>query len=313
MKLIDRYISAVAQQLPASRRDDITRELKANILDRLESFAEEHGRPTTPADESAILRELGHPRQVAAAYLPQRQLVSPHWFPIYTQCLSYTSAIVILVQLLSIGAALLGGSNISVGGLLGGIIHGLLTMFACITGIFFVLSNLRATAHITPYCGWQPEQLPPVKQSWQRISMFDSVSEFAGNLFFLLVLQYPLWVKTETLGSLPIAIGPGLQTWIIPLSVATAIALVINVLNLRHDYWTPTKLQLSIFLRVLAGALCVAIILTPDKLIQLGSAQAFSIANHTIPYVFVFAAGVSFFEAGRSIYRLNLLNKITEA
>ena len=35
MKLIDRYISAVAQQLPASRRDDITRELKANIIDRL--------------------------------------------------------------------------------------------------------------------------------------------------------------------------------------------------------------------------------------------------------------------------------------
>ncbi len=39
MNLIDRYISAVAQQLPAGRRDDITRELKANILDRLESLA----------------------------------------------------------------------------------------------------------------------------------------------------------------------------------------------------------------------------------------------------------------------------------
>ena len=58
MNLIDRYISAVAQQLPTSRRDDIARELKANILDRLEGFAEEHGRPTTPADESAILRHV---------------------------------------------------------------------------------------------------------------------------------------------------------------------------------------------------------------------------------------------------------------
>lgn len=312
MKLIDRYISAVAQQLPASRRDDITRELKANILDRLESFAEEHGRPTTPADESAILRELGHPRQVAAAYLPQRQLVSPNWFPIYTQCLSYGSAIVVLVQLLAIGAALLGGGNASVGSLLGGVIHGLLTMFACVTGVFFVLSNLPTTAHITPYCRWQPEQLPPVKQPWQRISMFDSVSEFAGNFFFLLLLQYPLWVKSETLASLPIAIGPGLQTWIIPLSVATAIALVINLLNLRHNYWTPTKLKLSIFLRLLAGVLCVAIVLTPDKLIQIGNTQVFTIANHTILYVFIFAAGVSLFEAGRSVYRLNLLTKITE-
>lgn len=315
MSLIDRYISAVAQQLPASRRDDIARELKANILDRLESFAEEHGRHTTPADESAILRELGHPRQVAASYLPPRQLVSPAWFPFYTQCLIYGLAIVMLIQLLGFGVSLLSGGKASIGGLVGGAIHGALIMFACVTGAFYALSNLPDTAHITPYCGWQPEQLPPVRQPWQRISILDSVSEFAGNLFFLLALQYPLWIGAQTLAALPVAFGPGLQAWILPLSLATGIALMINVWNLRNDYWTPAKLKLSIVLRLLAGALCVAIAQTPDKLMLIGKAQTAAneaAINHVGLWIFVGAACISLFEAGRSAYRLYLLGQIKE-
>lgn len=44
MKLIDRYMSAVAFHLPESRRDEITRELRASILDKLENLAEQQGR-----------------------------------------------------------------------------------------------------------------------------------------------------------------------------------------------------------------------------------------------------------------------------
>lgn len=316
MNLIDRYISAVAQQLPASRRDDIARELKANILDRLESFAEEHGRPTTPADESAILRELGHPRQVAAGYLPPRQLVSPAWFPFYTQCLSYGLAIVMLIQLLGFGVSLLSGGGFNVSGLLGGAIHAALIMFACVTGVFYALSNLPETTHITPYCGWKPEQLPPVKQPWQRINLFDSVMEFAGNLFLLLILQYSLWMSSETLANLPVTPGAGLQAWMLPLSAATAIALIINLWNLRHDYWTPAKLKLSIVLRLLACVLCISIAHTPNKLVLTAKAQTFvnvGMANQIALWIFAGAACISLFEAGRSAYRWYLLHQIKEA
>jgi hypothetical protein len=313
MNLIDRYVSAVAQQLPPSRRDDIARELKANILDRLESFADEHGRPSTPADESAILRELGHPRQAAAGYLPPQQLVSPNWFPFYTQCLAYGLAIVVLVQLLGVGVTLIGGGKASFGGLIGGLIHGSLIMFASVTGVFYLLTNLPATANLSPYCGWKPEQLPPVKQPWQRISLCDSTSEFAGNLFLLLALQYPLWVSSETIANSPVAIGPGLQTWVLPLSIAAAVALAINLWNFRQDYWTPAKLKLSVVLRLIAAALCFAIALTPDKLVLVGNADTaanLAIITRIGLYVFVGAACISLFEAGRSAYRLYLLRQI---
>lgn len=221
-----------------------------------------------------------------------------------------------LIQLLGFGVSLLSGGNASIGGLVSGAIHGALIMFACVTGGFYALSNLPETAHITPYCGWKPEQLPPVKQPWQRICLFDSVMEFAGNLFLLLILQYSLWMSSETLANLPVTPGAGLQDWILPLSAATAIALIINLWNLRHDYWTPAKLKLSIALRLLACTLCISIAHTPNKLVLTAKAETLvnvSMANQIALWIFAGAACISLFEAGRSAYRLYLLSQIKEA
>jgi len=313
MNLIDRYISAVAQQLPASRRDDITRELKANILDRLESFAEEHGRPITPADESAVLRELGHPRQVAASFLPQRHLVSPAWFPFFTQCLAVGLLIVFVIQILAAGLTLMSGGNISIGGLLGGWIHGSLIMFACVTGVFCVLSNLSATQNLSLYCHWRPEDLPPVKQPWQRISLFDSSMQLVGNLFFLVAMQYFFWVERATMPAAPLTVGVGLKSWLMYLSAAAVIAAGINLWNLRHAYWTTTKLVLSIALRVILGIIFILIAQTPDKLAVIGESQLanyMGILNTLAFWICIGATGVNFFEASRSAYRLILTKKL---
>lgn len=316
MSLIDRYISAVAQQLPANRRDDITRELKANILDRMEHFAEQHGRPLTAADESALLRELGHPRQVAASFLPPRQLVSPVWFPFFTQCLLYGLIIVGGVQILAASVSLLGGGKLSIGGIIGGWIHGSLIMFACVTGVFCALSNLPETANFSPYCRWRPEELPPVRQPWQRISLFDSFMEFIGNTFFLVAMQYFMWIENAAVPAAPLTVGPGLKSWLMTLSAAAAIAILINIWNLRHAYWTHAKLSLSIVLRVILGVIFILIAQTPDKLTVIGSSQ---MANHigilnTLGfYICIGAVGVNLFEASRSAYRLYLLGQIKEA
>ena len=63
MDLIDRYLKAVAAQLPAEERDDIVAELRDLILSRFEAREEELGRPLTEAEQLEILREVGHPLQ----------------------------------------------------------------------------------------------------------------------------------------------------------------------------------------------------------------------------------------------------------
>ena len=43
MDLVTRYIAAVQRELPENKREEIGRELKANIMDQLDALAEEHG------------------------------------------------------------------------------------------------------------------------------------------------------------------------------------------------------------------------------------------------------------------------------
>ncbi len=82
MDLIDRYLNAVAAQLPQDERADITAELRDLILSRFEAKEEELGRALTGDEQEAILREIGHPLVVAARYRKGPDtLVGPELFP----------------------------------------------------------------------------------------------------------------------------------------------------------------------------------------------------------------------------------------
>jgi hypothetical protein len=82
MDLIDRYLNAVAAQLPQDERTDIIAELRDLILSRFEAREEELGRTLTEDEQEAILREIGHPLVVAARYRKgPDSLVGPELFP----------------------------------------------------------------------------------------------------------------------------------------------------------------------------------------------------------------------------------------
>lgn len=82
MDLIDRYLNAVAAQLPKDQRADIVAELRDMILSRFEEKEEALGRPLTEAEQEEILRDVGHPLAVAARYGSGPQhVVGPELFP----------------------------------------------------------------------------------------------------------------------------------------------------------------------------------------------------------------------------------------
>ena len=82
MDLIDRYLNAVAAQLPQDERADITAELRDLILSRFEAKEEDLGRALTEDEQEVILREIGHPLVVAARYRKgPDSLVGPELFP----------------------------------------------------------------------------------------------------------------------------------------------------------------------------------------------------------------------------------------
>lgn len=82
MDMIDRYLNAVAAQLPQDERADITAELRDLILSRFEAKEEALGRTLTDDEQEAILQEIGHPLVVAARYRKgPDSLVGPELFP----------------------------------------------------------------------------------------------------------------------------------------------------------------------------------------------------------------------------------------
>ena len=82
MTLTERYLKAVAAQLPKASREDIVAELRDVLQTRMEEREAELGRRLTEADQEAVLREFGHPLSVAARYGSGPQhVVGPELYP----------------------------------------------------------------------------------------------------------------------------------------------------------------------------------------------------------------------------------------
>ena len=84
MALVDRYLQAVKFWLPRKQKDDIIAELSEDLLSQIEDQEAELGRKLTDTDVEPILKRCGSPMAVAERYLPQRSLIGPALFPIYS-------------------------------------------------------------------------------------------------------------------------------------------------------------------------------------------------------------------------------------
>jgi hypothetical protein len=308
MELIDRYMHAVAQALPESRRDEITRELRANILDKLEAIAEEQQREPTEEEISAVLKELGHPQKIAGSFLSGQQLVTQDLFPLYKRALHYGLILVFTIALIKFGLHFLSSGHLAIANLFFEMFEKGLIMFASVTGVFYLLSNpVGGKPYFDPYQCWAPEKLPPVTRKWQRISVCEQSVDFTSDLFFLLLLNYALWIPSGQLANLTIAFAEPVQQWIPILSVILIVSLVFGIWKLIHRYWTVPTL---IFEAVTNVAIAVPLMLlsrVQPILVDTSVAQEhqnlLAISNQVIG-IGLFWVGIwLFFMAGWSLYR----------
>ena len=111
MTLTERYLKAVAAQLPKATRDDITAELKDAIQTRMEDREEALGRPLTEADEEAVLRETGHPLIVAAQYgSGPHHVVGPELYPWWMFGVKVGLSLMVLITGIGVAVRVLSGN-----------------------------------------------------------------------------------------------------------------------------------------------------------------------------------------------------------
>lgn len=146
MDLIDRYLNAVAAQLPQEERDDIVAELRDLILSRFEAKEEELGRALTDDEKEAILHEIGHPLVVAARYRKgPDSLIGPELFPYWLFAVKAGLLLMLAVQAIVLFINLVSGpadAGQSIGQAVNGFINSGLTLIGVVTVIGAVMEHL---------------------------------------------------------------------------------------------------------------------------------------------------------------------------
>lgn len=197
MTLIERYLHAVRGFLPASRQEDIIRELSDDIHSQVADKEEALGRPLTESEQSALLKQFGHPMLLASKYRPQRHLIGPALFPFYWFALKMGLGAALIVHL-AIGIAMVAGGQPPdriIGPLAAFPFGPAVTVFGWVTLVFAVIDVMLP--HLRGIDTWNPHTLPmprtePVPS---RVGLICEIIASTGFLlWWLAVPRFPFLI-----------------------------------------------------------------------------------------------------------------------
>jgi hypothetical protein len=226
MSLLDRYLAAVRDHLPASQQDDIIAELGDDLRARFEERAEALGRPLTEEEEADLLRPYGRPLLMAARYRPQQHLIGPNLFPYYwaTMKLALSIAVVVWAALLIAFAV----SGHTAGGGLDALwrmpVNAALWVFTWVTLVFAVIEV--AAGRVPAWEHWDPRSLPHDALRVSRPSRFETGLELVlTSLFTAWWAGLPHFSFLQPFAMAGLGFAPALSAFYLPI-LAVAIAAV---------------------------------------------------------------------------------------
>ena len=264
MDLIERYLAAVRQNLPAEKADDIIAELHDELATRQEAQEDALGRPLKHAELTGLLREFGHPLVIAARYRPQQYLIGPEIYPFYLFALRVVLTIG-AISLVAVGviSAVLGDGNlvrmfVRITGDLWGFFF---TAVAAVTLVFALFE--RYGGPVDQLYRWTPEHLPvPLAR---RKGQWEAAFEVGMGLAFLLwwagVIHLPVVAAS---GAFRLEPAPVWNIYYLPILLLAAAQLAVNLLKWLLPHLRRTNALLTV-------AACVATITIAAGLYQAGA------------------------------------------
>lgn len=245
MELVKRYIAAVQRELPESKRDEIGRELNANIMDQLDALAESQGE-LTDADIAEVLKHMGRPRTVAQQFVPPQPLIRLSYMPLYQYTLFMVLGILFLLQVVDSTVIWISSDNMGLVrylfNLAGGFLDDAIFGFASITAAFWFMS--RESSGQSGHCNtdWHPEQLPKAGPDWQHISLQDIFTDLATYLFLLVVIWYPVWMSADQLDNSRFMLTDQAHLWLKWASPLAALGIALGLWQLQQRLWSRAML-----------------------------------------------------------------------
>lgn len=178
--LIERYLAAVARELPEAERADITAELRDELLTQVEIRESALGRPIATHELEAELIAFGHPLVVAGRYRRVQHLIGPELYPFWRTAVRSTLMVILVIYLVlfvigSIARGEVQGLDLPEPLLLAGL------AFGAVTGVFALMERYGDPAKVAR---WRPTRLAPVKGVLP--SRFDLLTEVGIGAVFIL-------------------------------------------------------------------------------------------------------------------------------
>lgn len=264
-ELIDRYLQAVRFWLPKTeRQEDLLAELGEDLHSQIEAKESELGRPASEADVSEILKRCGAPMAVAGRVGPQRSLIGPALYPIYTFVLKMVLFwIMVPVFVFIIGPANMAHSNTWQTGALetiGNLWSGMFISAGIITLVFAILE--RTQAHVVASDKWDPSTLPPLERQERKPSSLRTACELVFATFglvWLLLLPHSRWLILGPAAAF-LRGAPGLHAFYLPVVALSVLAIVRLAVMLARPYWPRFPLASLVTHEVLTFALLTVVL-----------------------------------------------------
>lgn len=245
MGWLQRYVDHVKTYLPGRQREDIGNELYSTLQDQCDDMAEDLGREPGEAEILQMLKDKGHPMQVAAAYGPRRVLVSESLFPLYLLALKWMLAIVCIVNAVEVVLSLPGQVQPNfIGAAVGWLadsFNGCLYGFAWVTLAFFLAGE---SIHYSDFFGkWDPRKLPAIAGGNQPISRFDSAVELVAMLLLMGWLNSLFGAVSPVAGEgVRFVFSEELKALLPWINIALGLSILIATDKLVRPYWTRPRL-----------------------------------------------------------------------
>ena len=239
MELVDRYLQSVRFLLPRRQRDDVHRELSAELHDAIEEKESLEGRALTADEMTAVLKRFGHPLTLALRYQPARTLVGPETFPVFWFAVRAVLAMLAVVHLVLPALFFVATGE-------PGRIVGLFLRFpAVVTPVLFwltvgavVLDTKVVRAEIAKALArWTPRDLPPVVKDEAQTppSVVSVVMVSAVGAWWLAGLRYPFLLLGPAAAS--VAFGPPFHALAPLMAFSVVVQLLVGLVRLARPHW----------------------------------------------------------------------------
>lgn len=236
MEIIDRYIQAVKHNLPAEQQDEISKELKANILDEVDARIEQ-GQSQEKASQD-VLGRYGHPIQTAHSYHPQAPLVDGIDMPLYKKMLGHTGALLFVIALVQTITSMLQADSINPFRLIFQTLNTFLEHvslgFLLLTVAFYYLGKANILTKWR-FSNWSLSKLPKGPQL--KVTTSDTVTDLISNSFLLMLLWTSLWMSEQSYQQQVLALAPNAEHWRWILTVLCIQSLIQSLYRLTLSYW----------------------------------------------------------------------------